>query len=339
VSAKDFLREEGPASPGSTSRASSILGTAASIKKVRIQILQVAPTRLAVLITGETGTGKELVARAIHGESPRSQGPLLSVNCAALPGELLEAELFGYRRGAFSGADQDRTGLLPGADGGSFLFDALGDLPLSLQAKLLRVLDRGAVRPLGASEEVEVDVRFLFASNRELRSLVNEGRFRQDLFYRLSTFEIRLPPLRERVGDVPLLLSHFQEQAKGERQTFRFDPGALEFLVSYPWPGNVRELENLVRRLALTAEGKIGAEEVRGLLSGARAAGPFPPEVLRGSTLPELQDLLERSYLIQLHADCGGDLRAMARALGIKRRALYKRFTRLGIKPGDLEGR
>ena len=179
VAAKDFSREEEPASPAATPRARSILGTSASIRKVRSQIHQVAPTRLAVLITGESGTGKELVARAIHGESPRSHGPLLSVTCAALPGELLEAELFGYRRGAFSGAVQDRPGLLPGAHGGSFLFDALGDLPLSLQAKLLRVLDRGAVRPLGGSEETEVDVRFLFSSNQDLRCLVTEGGLRR----------------------------------------------------------------------------------------------------------------------------------------------------------------
>jgi DNA-binding NtrC family response regulator len=157
----------------------------------------------------------------------------------------------------------------------------------------------------------------------------------------INVFPILVPPLRERRDDLEPLLVYFlgKYSRKTGKNLRSIAPESLQRCLAYPWPGNVRELENLVRRLALTAEGKIGAEEVRGLLSGARAAGPFPPEVLRGSTLPELQDLLERSYLIQLHADCGGDLRAMARALGIKRRALYKRFTRLGIKPGDLEGR
>ncbi len=276
------------------------------------------------------------MARAIHGESPRRRGPFLSVSCAALPGELLEAELFGCRSGAFSGADRDRAGLLASAHGGTFHFDEVGEFPPALQAKLLRVLDRGAVRPLGGVEEVEVDVRFLFSSNRDLRGLVDEGKFRQDLFYRLCTFEIRLPPLRQRTGDIPVLLSRFQKLADDRGEPLRFDPGALEELAVYPWPGNVRELENVARRLALTAERRIKAEDVKALLGNSRSGGPFSAEVLRGRPLAELQDALERSYILQLHADRGGDLRAMARALGIKLRALYKRLSRLGIRIKEL---
>lgn len=318
-------------------RTSSIVGTSAAIREVKTCIRQCAPASLPVLITGETGTGKELVARSIHGESTRPLAPFQTVNCAALPAELLEAELFGYLRGAFSGAEKDRRGLLASADGGTFLFDNIAETPLSLQGKLLRVLDRRAVRPLGGTEEVQIDVRYLFSTSKNLPSEVEEGRFRRDLYYRLSTFAIQVPPLRERLEDLPLLVHHFRAQAREEREPPVVDEAALRVLAAHPWPGNVRELENVITRLVLTSSDRINAEEVRRVLGQAPPEGLFPPSFLRSRPLPDLQLQLEREYLLQLHADHGGDLKAIAARLGITQRALYDRFRKVGIRARELK--
>jgi two-component system NtrC family response regulator len=316
--------------------ASAILGQSAAIRKVIELVQQMSPASLPVLITGETGTGKEMVARALHGEGPRRSGPFLSLNCAALPVDLLEAELFGHVQGAFTGAVRDHVGLLASARGGVLLFDEVGEMPLQLQAKLLRILDRGGVRPLGSADEIPTDVRLLFSTNRNVSALVQERKFRRDLFFRLGAFEIAVPPLRERVEDLPLLVEHFRREAIGDGSSVFFDEDALRTLAAYPWPGNVRELRNAVFRLALTRTGRITADDVKLCLEKGRPSGLFSPEVLRSRPIEELLGHLEKEHLIQLHVDHGGDLKEMARVLGITLRALYGRFKRLGLRPGEL---
>jgi transcriptional regulator with AAA-type ATPase domain len=330
-----------PAGPGPLAPpcgAPLIVGRSAAMHGVRGWIRQVAATALPVLITGETGTGKELVARAIHGESARRSGPLVTVNCAALPEALLEAQLFGWSRGAFTGADEDRAGLIRSAHGGTFLFDGIGEMPLAVQAKLLRVLDKSTVRPVGGAEEVPIDVRFLFSSHRGLRALVEDGRFRGDLFFRLGPFEIQVPPLRDRLGDLPLLVEHFRGLA-GLAEPAAFEEDALRALASHPWPGNVRELENVVTRLVLTSAERITAKDVRLALGKRPPEGQFSAGLLRSAPLEALLAQLEKEHLAQLHADCGGDLETIAVRLGITVRALYGRFRRLGVQPGALRAR
>jgi transcriptional regulator with PAS, ATPase and Fis domain len=328
---------QGPSARPKPLSADAIVGNSLAIRNVLALVKKAALLKISVLITGETGTGKELIARAVHGESLRRLEPLLSVNCAAVPEPLLEAELFGYARGAFSGADRDHPGLLRASDGGSFLFDEVGELPLAFQAKLLRVLDSGRVRPLGGTEESETDIRFLFTTSKDLQKLVEERRFRHDLFYRLGACELSVPSLRERLEDLPELVEHFRKLSPGAAGASQFTDGAIEALLSYHWPGNVRELENVVRRLVLTSTGPITREEVERLLGPPVGKSLFSPALLRASSLTDLQDHLEREYLHRLYADRGGDLKAMAKVLGIKLRALYDRFKRLGIRPKDLE--
>jgi DNA-binding NtrC family response regulator len=253
-----------------------------------------------------------------------------------MPAELLEAELFGYARGAFTGAETDHPGLLASAQGGVFLFDEVGEMPLEVQAKLLRVLDKGLVRPVGSAEEIPTDIRLLFATNRSLEKLAEEGEFRRDLLFRIGGFEIRVPPLRERVEDIPLLVEHFRVEALGEGGSVDLDEGALQTLAGYPWPGNVRELRNVVFRLVLTRAGQITAGDVKLYLGKSSAAGLFSPETLRSRPVEELVFELEREHLIQLHADHGGDLEGMAKSMRLSVRALYDRFKRLGMKPRDL---
>ncbi|MBN1442925.1 MAG: sigma 54-interacting transcriptional regulator [Planctomycetes bacterium] len=321
---------------GELVRSDALIGRSVAMRQVVSLIRQIAPSHVPVLVRGETGTGKELVARAIHGESPRSAKPFVSLNCAALPAELLEAELFGHEPGAFTGAEEEREGLLRSARGGTFFFDEVGDLPFPLQAKLLQLLDRSKVRPLGGTEEIAIDVRFIFSSHRDLPEMVKSGEFRQDLFYRLGSFEIFIPPLRERLEDLPELVNHFRSLVKGEGGHLAFDPEVLRRLASHSWPGNVRELRNVVFRLVLTAGDDVSGEDVTRAMGQSSPEGLFSTALLRGRSFEELQSELEREYLAQLHADCGGDLKAMARRLGIKLRALYDRFKRIDLRPRDL---
>jgi DNA-binding NtrC family response regulator len=328
--------------PFSSPRADAIVGRSPAMRRVAELCRQAGPTTLPVLITGETGTGKELVARVIHGESSRHAAPFVSLSSAALPAELFEAELFGCIRGAYSGAEKDRPGLLASARGGTFLFDEIGEMPLALQAKILRVLERGRARPLGGVDEIEIDARYLFTTHRDLNALMEEGRFRSDLFYRLRGLEIPLPPLRERLQDLPELVEHFSNLLEGTSPAERAGPEAVIFgedalraLASYPWPGNVRELGNAVSRLALTSRGRIGQEEVRQFLGEAKPGGIFPPALLRSRPVEQLLSLLEREHLLQLLADREGSLEDAAKALGIKLRALYDRMRRLGVRPRE----
>ncbi len=318
-------------------RAGSILGSSVAIEKVRYLVRQIAPSGLPVLISGETGTGKELVARAIHGESRRGEGPFVTLNCAVIPGELLEAELFGYSRGAFTGAEKDSAGLLATAGGGTFFFDEIADLPLGLQGKILRLLDDRRLRPLGDSSEIEVDIRFLFSTNRNLQDLIEEGKFRSDLFFRLGAVEVIVPPLRERIEDLPELVEYFRTTTGGEGEVPRFSDEALRALAIHLWPGNIRELRAVVTRLLLTSRGTIQGEDVRALLDFEPAKGLFSPSMLRSWPLDRLQSQLEKEYFFQLFLDHAKDVKATAAAMGVSLQALYKRFKIHGIRPKDLK--
>jgi DNA-binding NtrC family response regulator len=329
-------KTSGPSASRPAPGAAELLaGRSEAIRKVLDLVRRLAPAPGPVLITGETGAGKELVARALHEASPRRAGPFVSLNCAALPGELLEAELFGHARGAFTGADKERRGLLLRAQGGTFFFDEIGDLPLGLQGKLLHVLDTACMRPLGKTDEVAIDARLLFATNRDLAALAAQGGFRPDLLFRLGALAIPVPPLRERLEDLPGLVERFLGRATAGAAAPCFDGGSLDALAAHAWPGNVRELKNVVERLSLTASDRIGAAEVRAALGDRKEPKLFSPVLLRGRPLTDLQEELHREYLLQLHTDCGGDLRSMARALSITLPALYKRFRALRLRPGD----
>ena len=313
-----------------------IVGNSPAIQDVYRLIHKIGPTNHPVLITGETGTGKELVARGLVSESSRRDAAFISVNCAALPEEILEAELFGYRRGSFSGAAQDRPGLLLSAQSGTFLFDEIGEMPPRVQAKIVRVLDTSSVRPVGGEREAPIDVRFLFATSRDLRALSRQKEFRSDLLYRLGSVQIHLPPLRERAEDLPVLVNHFHASAPIGGSPLTLSPDAQALLASYHWPGNVRELRSVVTRLGLMAHTPITANDLRQALELDQPTTLFAASVLRSANLDQLHRHLEKEYLTLLHADRQGNLAAMADFLGITERALYKRFHLLGIKPGTL---
>jgi DNA-binding NtrC family response regulator len=286
--------------------------------KAVLELLRtVAASDASVLLLGESGTGKELAARALHYAGPRSRGPFVPVNCAAIPETLLEAELFGHERGAFTGAERRRVGLLQEADGGTLFLDEVADMPLPLQAKVLRVLQDKTVRPLGARDLLQLDFRLTAATNTDLAARVREGRFREDLFYRLAVIPVRLPSLRERAEDIPLLAQHFLERgapAAGKALT-GFDDAAMEWLVSHPWPGNVRELENTVARaVALAAGPAVTLREVRPLPG-------LPPVVT--TPRPTLAELQAR-YVEEVLGEVQGDRRAAARVLGVSLRTLQR---------------
>jgi DNA-binding NtrC family response regulator len=309
------LREE----VGERYRLERMLGTSAAMKRVLEQVGEVAGSGATVLLLGESGTGKELVARAIHWKGPRAGGPFVPVNCAAIPDALLESELFGHEKGAFTGATQRRRGLVAEADTGTLFLDEIAEMPLGLQAKLLRVLQDRSVRPVGGREEVTVDVRVICATNRDLHDQVAAGRFREDLYYRLAVIPIRLPSLRERPDDIPLLAGHFMERAAGTlgKRVEGFDEAAMAWLVQHRWPGNVRELENVVERaVTLTRGPRIGLEDLKiEFASGvAPSTGPRP-------TLAEL----EREYIRRVLQETKGDKRAAARILGVSIRTLQRR--------------
>jgi DNA-binding NtrC family response regulator len=292
-----------------------------------------------VLIVGETGTGKELVARAIHANSRRAQASLVPLNCAALPRDLVESELFGHRRGAFSGAQADHAGLFAAAHRGTLFLDEIGELPLEAQAKLLRVLQDGEVRAVGSLESRRVDVRIIAASNRSLAAM-GAGAIRQDLFFRLSVLVIELPPLRERREDLPLLITHFlaRIRERGVARVESVDAQALELLSSYPFPGNVRELENMLEGVCLTlpaAHATVRAEDVRGWLRHRSRAVDGP--VAQGPSL-KLHDL-EAWAIGEALRQTGGNKRRAAQLLGISRDTLYRKLEAMGLEPGLSDSR
>ncbi len=311
-----------------------IVGQGQAMQEVFRQIDKVIDTRVTVLIEGETGTGKELIASAVHYQSKRRDKLFVAQNCAALPENLLESELFGHKRGAFTGADHDKKGLFDVADGGTLFLDEVSEMPLNLQTKLLRVLQDGEIRPLGGTQSKHVSVRVVAATNRKLEDCVKEGRFREDLYYRLRVFPIRAPPLRERRDDIPLLVDFFLRKYCREfgKEIRGISPAAMEQLGSHEWPGNVRELENEIQRLVIQLDPD---EEVRPehLSQRIRRVDAMVGEIApQGSTLREMMDDVERWILRRTLGETGGNRTAAARRLGISREGLHKKMAKLGVE-------
>ncbi len=334
---------------GGSSDDHRLVGTSAAIGHVRQIIERVAKTEVTVLITGESGTGKELAARSLHSLSPRSERPFVALNCAAIPRELLESELFGHTRGAFTGASRDREGLFAAAAGSTLFLDEIGDAPPDVQVKLLRVLQEKRYRPVGATRECEADVRVLAATNRDLRRAVSEGHFRQDLYFRLHVVPLRMPALRERREDIPLLAEVFLERAAARHHMSvpRLSEATLAALVRHPWPGNVRELANAMESaLLLGGTVELGpAGPAAEVALGAPARGPESWQEaalapLHGDQLPSLRearDAFERGYLVEVLRRAGGNVTAAARLAGRNRTDFYEIMRRHGLHPGEFK--
>ncbi|HKW19472.1 MAG TPA: sigma-54 dependent transcriptional regulator [Terriglobales bacterium] len=308
-----------------------IVWTGDTMKKVMAQVERVAATETRVCILGETGTGKELVARTLHEKSQRASGPFVALNCAAVPAELIESELFGHEKGSFTGATARHIGKFEQAEHGTLFLDEIGDMPLSMQAKLLRVLEENEVERIGASKPVSVDVRAIVATHRNLQNLVREGKFREDLFHRVYVFPLSLPPLRERREDIPSLVEHFAAQVREQNnwRPVKFTPEAMAALQSYAWPGNVRELRNMVERLMLlAANNEVDEEVVRGVLAPGetRALGSAG-----SGTLADRVERFEREAILSELKRAGFHMTNAAKALGLERSHLYKKAEQLGI--------
>jgi len=292
------------------------------------------PTNGRVLIYGENGTGKELVARTLHAQSRRRSGPFIEVNCAAIPEELIESELFGHVKGAFTGAVADRRGRFEAASGGTIFLDEIADMSVKTQAKVLRVLQEQVIQPVGGLQVVRVDVRVVAATNKELPGEIRAGRFREDLYFRLNVIPIFVPPLRDRAGDIALLADHFMATLAAEygRRPRRLAPEALARLQQYAWPGNVRELRNVIERLLIMVPGDtITAQDVAFL---GREGPPEPAEAETPDLpLAEARDRFERDYILQVLAAQGGNISRTADALGVERSNLYKKMRAFGIAP------
>ncbi|AKK66476.1 sigma-54-dependent transcriptional regulator [Xanthomonas translucens] len=316
-----------PPAPAPAEEAGALLGHSAAMRTVHKRIGLAAASDLPVLVSGETGTGKELVARALHRASARAGAAFVAVNCAAIPAELIESELFGYRKGAFSGAVADRAGLIREADGGTLFLDEIGDMPLPMQAKLLRFLQEGEVSPLGGRGAQKVDVRVVAATHRELPQLVADGRFRSDLRYRLNVVPIELPPLRERGDDIVLLAQHFLEDGASAARTL--SAAAQARLRAYPWPGNVRELRNAMQRCqVLVRTPTIEAHDLDEVLAGDAAA---PAADTLALTLPDAIAQLEKQMIQAALAQAQGNRAEAARRLGIHRQLLYRKLDDYGL--------
>jgi DNA-binding NtrC family response regulator len=322
---------------GVAHQVAQIEGKSQRMLEVYKLVARVATSTATVLVVGESGTGKELVARAIHSRSPRATKPFVPVNCTALSESLLESELFGHARGAFTGAVAAKRGLFETANGGTLFLDEIGDMGPKMQAQILRVLQDGEMRPVGGTEAIRVDVRLVCATNRDLEAEVKAGRFREDLYFRINVVTVRMPPLRDRAGDIPILIRHFLNKvAKREgRQEASVSPEALNVLCRHAWPGNVRELENAIERAVAVAKGNVVLPS------------DLPVEVYGGSPVspagivddrPTLGEL-EKRYIAMVLAECGGNKKKAAAKLGIDRRTLYRAIERSGDVPeGDDDG-
>ncbi|MCW8140284.1 MAG: sigma-54-dependent Fis family transcriptional regulator [Planctomycetota bacterium] len=322
-------------------RFEELVGDSEPMRALYRLLEQVAAVDSSVLIQGETGTGKELVARALHRRSARAKGPFVAVNCAAVPETLLESELFGHVKGAFSGALSDSPGLLRRAHGGTLLLDEVGDMPLALQAKLLRALEERRVRPVGGGEERDFDARIVVATHMDLEAAVEEGRFRQDLFFRLNVIAVDLPPLRARGGDVLGLAQMFIEQqaARTGKHVAGLTGPAAERLLAYSWPGNVRELRNCIERaVALTAHERLIVEDLPAGIRDYRTTSPaLVPEASDSSQLPTLEEV-ERRYVLRVLDTVGGNKKLASRVLGLDRRTLYRKLERWRLGGGAAAG-
>jgi two-component system response regulator AtoC len=334
-----FLREQ----VGKSWAAEDMFLSLPSMRDVVALIEKVAQSPSPVLVTGETGTGKELAARCVHNQSPRRHGLFVPLNCAALPGELLEAELFGHARGAFTGAHRDRQGKFEIADGGTLFLDEIGDMPISLQAKLLRVLEDATIEPLGTNRRVSVDIRVISATNQDLEEAISAKRFRRDLLYRLNTFEVRLPPLRERPGDVDILAPAFLDRFTREvgKAPLRLSDDALTLLRGYGWPGNVRELRNLIERAAVLSTGEVVTEqllrsmlqmrEVPRTLESESPASTADADVGPALPLSEAVERFERHAILRALEVTHDNKAEAARRLGISERNLWYKLKKHGL--------
>ncbi|RMH43927.1 MAG: sigma-54-dependent Fis family transcriptional regulator [Deltaproteobacteria bacterium] len=322
-----------------------MLGTSPAMQAVRRQIAKVAPTRSRVLITGESGTGKELIARAIHRNSPVAGGEFVKVNCAAIPPELIESELFGHERGAFTGAIAKKRGLFEVADGGTLFLDEIGDMSLPAQAKVLRVLQTGEFARVGGEQTLKTDCRVVAATNKDLQRAVEDGTFREDLYFRLNVVPIRSPALRERLEDIPLLVEAFVRECCEENgfRPKRVRPEVIDRLRAYHWPGNVRELRNVVERLVIMSDDEIGEHDLPDyILSGQRpvaaapaAGGEFDMANYGAMSLREFREHMERAYIRHKLDEFDWNISRTAQALGIERTNLHKKLRALGIQRGE----
>ena len=315
-----------------------VVGSSFQIRQVLERVEKVAPADARVLITGENGTGKELVARAIHRLSARASEPFVEVNCAAIPSELIESELFGHIKGSFTGAVADRAGKFEQADGGTLFLDEVGDMSLAAQAKVLRALEQGLVTRVGGSRAIQVDVRVVAATNKDLREEIEAGRFREDLFYRLNVVPIHIPPLRERREDIPMLVQHFVDlMARADRAVpRRFTDDAVARLQALEWPGNVRELRNTVERLLILAPGDaVTADDVGLLVTGRAGDSGLGGELLGAATFSEFKDAAERAFILQKLRENDWNVSETARRVEMPRSNLYKKIEKYGLVRED----
>ncbi len=321
----------------------TMVGESYCMRQLREQVAMAAPTNGRVLIYGGNGTGKELVARTIHALSRRRAGPFVEVNCAAIPEELIESELFGHAKGAFTGAVSDRRGKFELADGGTIFLDEIGDMSLKTQAKVLRVLQEQVVEPVGGAAGVRVDVRVLAATNKDLPTEIRAGRFREDLYFRLNVIPIFVPPLRDRREDIPLLAEHFMSGFAREygRRVKTFDPAAIAQLQEYPWPGNVRELRNVIERLMIMVPGDTITPQDLAFLEGSLLYAQAAPEgdAVPGETmtLHAARARFEREFILRALAAQQGNISRTADALGVERSNLYRKMRALGIAGRHVE--
>ncbi|MCX7794644.1 MAG: sigma-54 dependent transcriptional regulator [Thermodesulfovibrionales bacterium] len=314
-----------------------LIGVSHQMKEIFDKIESIAPTDVPVLIQGESGTGKELVANAIHNRSHRKDGPYIKINCAAIPETLFESELFGHERGAFTGASETRKGKFELANGGTIFFDEIGDMPLQLQPKLLRVLEDSTVTRLGGKDTIRVDVRCIYATSKNLRDLIREGRFREDLYYRINVVPICIPPLRERKEDIPHLIEHFLEyfKIKYSRPDISISPSAYEILLSYNYPGNVRELKHAIERAVLLS--KNGIVEIKNLPEEFIQSTKFEEDCIsKNLTLRECIISFEKRLIMNILKETGGKKQEAARRLGISRKVLWKKLKEYKIDMSDV---
>ena len=320
----------------------NIVARSPRMNEVLRMLPRIAESKANVLITGESGTGKDLIANAIHALSPRKEAGFVAINCANLPEGLLESELFGYMKGAFTGATQNKQGYFEVADKGTLFLDEVAEMSVQLQSRLLRVIETGTFRRLGSTTDITVDVRILAATNKDLKEAVNNGSFREDLFYRLNAIPVHLPPLRERKEDIPVLIDHFLRKSNKDK---RFDKAAIEMLMDHPWHGNIRELENVIERILLFSDGQtIRAEDIPAEIAkdcsgaGVPAAGDcpggqnVPAALVEGFELEPLLEKIEKDYLLKALSQTGGRKMEAAKLLGLTFRSFRHRLAKYGIE-------
>ena len=330
------LEAENRALRARVDRTQTMVGESYAMRQLSEQVAMAAPTNGRVLIYGENGTGKELVARTIHALSRRRTSAFVEVNCAAIPEELIESELFGHVRGAFTGALADRRGKFEVADGGTIFLDEIGDMSLKTQAKVLRVLQEQTLEAVGGTVRIKVDARVLAATNKDLQAEIKAGAFREDLYFRLNVIPIFVPPLRERQADIPLLADHFMAEFAREygRRLKNFEPAATALLQRYPWPGNVRELRNVIERLMIMVPGESISAADLAFLAQRDGASPEPTEAAPPHmTLHEARDRFERDLILRTLAEQQGNMSRTADALGVERSNLYRKMRAFGIAP------